>query len=120
LSDLATSSCDTWRSLRGAVAFHAGDVDASTYGEALAAHDVPRRGDRAATLQSIHDLPVCPTLGPSTRRIVVSVDYKNGAFMEPRGCKRWQTVAIQQPAESAETRENRCRRLRPIADTSAW
>src|SRR6266498_1848268 len=37
-----------------------------------------------------------------------------GAFMEPRGCKRWQSVANRIGAESPETSQNRCRRLRPV------
>src|SRR6266511_4120331 len=44
----------------------------------------------------------------------------DGAFMEPRGCNRWQSVANRIGAEGAKTSENRCRGLRPVADRSAW
>jgi hypothetical protein len=35
--------------------------------------------------------------------------------MEPRGCNRWQSVANHGASETAETSENRCRRLQPVA-----
>src|ERR671937_2415374 len=44
---------------------------------------------------------------------------EDGAFMEPRGCNRWQSVANRIGAEAAETSQNRCRRLRPVAVRSA-
>src|SRR6266516_789748 len=40
---------------------------------------------------------------------------EDGAFMEPRGCNRWQPVANRPPPKTLETSENRCRRLRPVA-----
>jgi hypothetical protein len=39
----------------------------------------------------------------------------DGAFMEPRGCKRWQSSANRGVAEAAETSKNRCDRLPPVA-----
>jgi hypothetical protein len=39
----------------------------------------------------------------------------DGAFMEPRGCKRWQSSANRGVAEAAATSQNRRRRLRPVA-----
>jgi hypothetical protein len=40
--------------------------------------------------------------------------------MEPRGCNRWQPVANVIAPETLETSENRCRGLRPLAESSAW
>src|SRR6266550_4045887 len=40
----------------------------------------------------------------------------DGAFMEPRGCNRWQSAANRLSAETAETRQNRCRGLRPRSE----
>jgi hypothetical protein len=40
----------------------------------------------------------------------------DGAFMEPRGCNRWQSAANRPAAKTAETSENRCRRLRPLPE----
>src|SRR5439155_1515510 len=40
---------------------------------------------------------------------------RDGAFMEPRGCNGWQSVANRYAARRAETSENHCRRLRPVA-----
>jgi hypothetical protein len=45
---------------------------------------------------------------------------KDGAFMEPSGRNRWQPVANHAAPKRAETRENRCRGLRPVADRLAW
>jgi hypothetical protein len=45
---------------------------------------------------------------------------KDGAFMEPRGCNRWQSVANPIGSEPAKTGEIHCRRLRPVAVWSAW
>jgi hypothetical protein len=39
----------------------------------------------------------------------------DGAFMEPCGCNRWQPVANRTASKPADIRENRCRRLRPVA-----
>jgi hypothetical protein len=39
----------------------------------------------------------------------------DGALMEPRGRNRWQSAANRRVAEAAETSQNRCRRLRPVA-----
>src|SRR5439155_25853678 len=38
-----------------------------------------------------------------------------GAFMEPRGCNQWQTVANAPAAETAKIGEKRCRGLPPAA-----
>src|SRR5436190_21977012 len=40
-----------------------------------------------------------------------------GAFMEPRGCNRWQSVANRLSAETAETRQNRCRGCDRLPET---
>jgi hypothetical protein len=40
---------------------------------------------------------------------------KDGAFMEPRGCNRWQSVANLIGVEAAQTSEIRCYRLPPVA-----
>jgi hypothetical protein len=45
---------------------------------------------------------------------------KDGAFMEPRGCSRWQPLANRVVAISPKTSENRCRPLRSVAAWSAW
>jgi hypothetical protein len=44
----------------------------------------------------------------------------DGAFMEPRGCNRWQSVANRIGVEAARTSRNRFRGLRPVAERSAW
>jgi hypothetical protein len=44
----------------------------------------------------------------------------DGAFMEPRGCNRWQSVANRIGSEAAKTSEIRCRGLRPVDEWSAW
>ena len=45
---------------------------------------------------------------------------KGGAFMEPRGCNRWQSAAKRLSAGAAETSENRRRGLRPVAAEVPW
>src|SRR5438093_13646003 len=40
---------------------------------------------------------------------------EDGAFMEPRGCNRWQSAASRPALESTKTSEIRCRRLPPVA-----
>ena len=57
---------------------------------------------------------------PNGDEYVASTDYKDGAFMEPRGCKRWQSLANRSGSKLAKTSGNRCPRLRPVADRSAW
>jgi len=44
----------------------------------------------------------------------------DGAFMEPRGCNRWQSAANRLSADTAETSQNRCGGLRPVAVWIAW
>ncbi len=44
----------------------------------------------------------------------------DGAFVEPRGCNRWQSAANGAAPKTAETSENRCRRLRPVACDVPW
>jgi hypothetical protein len=36
--------------------------------------------------------------------------------MEPRGCNGWQSVANRIGAEAVKSSQNRCRRVRPVAD----
>src|SRR4029453_15929429 len=45
---------------------------------------------------------------------------KAGAFMEPCGCNRWQSVANPAASRTAETRENRCRGLPAVARGVPW
>ena len=45
---------------------------------------------------------------------------EDGAFIEPRGCNRWQSAASHAVARTAEISQNRCRELRPIAVRSTW
>jgi hypothetical protein len=46
-------------------------------------------------------------LGPSAGcRAIRRAEY--GAFMEPRGCNRWQSLATRLPLETAKTSEIRC------------
>jgi hypothetical protein len=40
--------------------------------------------------------------------------------MEPRGCNSWQPLANRSRGEAAKTSESCCRRLRPVAERSAW
>src|SRR5439155_8341325 len=40
---------------------------------------------------------------------------EDGAFMEPRGCNRWQSAANRRAAETAKTRQIRCHWLPPVA-----
>ena len=44
----------------------------------------------------------------------------DGAFMEPRGCNRWQLVANAIVPETVETSEIRCHALRPLAGDVPW
>jgi len=44
----------------------------------------------------------------------------DGAFMEPRGCNRWQSAANRSGERTGETSQNPCRGLRPIATRSTW
>jgi nucleoside-diphosphate-sugar epimerase len=44
----------------------------------------------------------------------------NGAFMEPRGCNRWEPAARHAVARTAEISQNRCRGLRPVACDAPW
>src|SRR6266496_3527985 len=50
----------------------------------------------------------------------VSTGRGDGAFMEPRGCNRWQPAANRPEAETAKTSENRCHRLPPVACDVPW
>ena len=50
-------------------------------------------------------------------RALGSVGLGHGAFMEPRGCNWWQSVANRQAREPAKTSKNRCRGLPPVAWT---
>jgi len=45
---------------------------------------------------------------------------EDGAFMEPRGCNRWQSVANGHRRKSAEVSQSRCRGLRPVALGDTW
>jgi hypothetical protein len=47
-------------------------------------------------------------------------DGADGAFVEPSGRNHWQSVANAMAAKTAQTSRNRCHRLRPVADRSAW
>jgi len=49
-----------------------------------------------------------PTMSPTPTT-------RDGAFMEPRGCNWWQSVANQIGPEAAQTSEIRCRQLPPVA-----
>src|SRR5437763_10596833 len=51
----------------------------------------------------------------AARALLPEQTTKDGAFMEPRGCNRWQPVANPPASRTAETRENSCRSLRPVA-----
>jgi hypothetical protein len=44
----------------------------------------------------------------------------HGAFMEQSGRKQWQPVAKRQGPQTAQTSQNRCRRLPLVACTSIW
>jgi hypothetical protein len=44
----------------------------------------------------------------------------HGAFMEPRGCNRRQSVANRIRRGAVRTSQKRCRRLQLVADRSAW
>jgi hypothetical protein len=46
--------------------------------------------------------------GPAT-------DRADGAFVEPRGCNRWQSAANRPALETSKTSEIRCHRLPPVA-----
>jgi hypothetical protein len=45
---------------------------------------------------------------------------EDGAFMEPRRCNRWQSVAASGAPERAKQARNRCRGLRLVANRGAW
>ena len=44
----------------------------------------------------------------------------DGAFMEQSGRNQWQSVANGKRPKTAQSGENRCRRLRPVAVTPKW
>jgi RNA polymerase sigma-70 factor, ECF subfamily len=50
----------------------------------------------------------------------VSAGRGDGAFMEPRGCNRWQPAANRPKAETAKTSEIHCHQLRPVACDVPW
>jgi hypothetical protein len=56
----------------------------------------------------------------SRRRMLSNWTTQDGAFMEPRGCNRWQSLANRIGAPAARTSQNRCHGLRSVAKTSAW
>src|SRR5947199_370381 len=73
----------------------------------------PERDEQFRPL-SIREGPT--KIAPPTRRALLPYQTtRDGAFMEPRGCNRWQSAANRLSAETAETRQNRCRGLRPVA-----
>jgi PhnB protein len=45
---------------------------------------------------------------------------EDGAFMEPRGCNRWQSAANRLALETAKTSEICCRWLPPVDSGSTW
>jgi hypothetical protein len=51
---------------------------------------------------------------------VRDLDAEDGALMEQSGGKQWQPVANRSGLKTAQTSQNRCRRLPPVADRSAW
>jgi hypothetical protein len=54
------------------------------------------------------------------RLLTTDLREEDGAFMEPSGRNQWQPVANARSLKSAETSQNRCRGLRPVAVRSAW
>src|SRR5205823_1165231 len=50
----------------------------------------------------------------------VSTGRGDGAFMKPRGCNRWQSVANHAAAKAAETSENCCHGVPPVACDVPW
>src|SRR5215218_3101438 len=54
------------------------------------------------------------------RLLTMDLREEDGAFMGPSGRNQWQPVANAPSLKSAETSQNRCRRLRPVAVRSAW
>jgi hypothetical protein len=51
-----------------------------------------------------------------TRLLIRDSGHRYGAFMEPSGRNQWQPVANRKTPETAESSQNRCHRLRPVAD----
>ncbi len=58
--------------------------------------------------------------GRSATSLLPRLVTRDGALMEPRGCKRWQTVANPRRPKTAKTSENRCRELPPFAEKTTW
>jgi NAD(P)H dehydrogenase (quinone) len=57
----------------------------------------------------------------STRPLPISdCDAEDGAFMEQSGRNQWQPVANANAPKTASTSQNRCGRLRLVADRGAW
>jgi hypothetical protein len=53
-------------------------------------------------------------------RVLSTRTTADGAFMEQSGRNRWQLVANGTALKAAETSQNRCHGLRPVAKGSAW
>src|SRR4029453_16616261 len=49
------------------------------------------------------------------RLLITDLRGEFGAFMEPSGRNQWQPVANRKTPETAESSQNRCHRLRPVA-----
>src|SRR5439155_17847672 len=95
-----------------------------TYPTSAEVRNEPRLGQRFGDVPPTRARRLARDVGighpQSAHRSSPGKTTKDGAFMEPRGCNRWQSVANRIGAEAAKTSENRIRGLRPVACDVPW